>query len=92
MGASVPYEFDQCGAGDLRGERLAERLEVFLLGLAAAGGVGADRRPAEVGERREPGQHRGEGDLESGAVGLVLGVGGDEPLGRLGAGVPAAQR
>src|SRR5262245_36448683 len=50
-----PHELDQSGAGYLRGEWLAKLLEVLLLGLAAAGRVRRDRRPTEVGERRDSG-------------------------------------
>jgi hypothetical protein len=53
--------------------------------------VRLDRRPADAGQRREPGQHRGEGDVQTGALRLVLGVPRDEALGGIGAGVPAAE-
>ena len=46
-GGVCPYQLDQGGAGDLRGEQRALLLEVLLLGLAGAGRVGPDRRPAE---------------------------------------------
>jgi hypothetical protein len=85
-------QIDDRLAGLLRGERLAQLLEVLLLGLASASRVRPDRRPTEAGQRRDPRQHRGEGDAQPGAVRLVLGVGGDEALGGLGAGVPAAER
>src|SRR5262245_39585004 len=43
-GGICPYQLDQSGAGDLRGQRLAELPEVLLLGLAAASRVRPDRR------------------------------------------------
>jgi site-specific DNA recombinase len=52
-------ELDHCGTGDLRGDLRAELGDVLLEGVAGARRVGLDRRPAEVGQRRDLGQqHR----------------------------------
>jgi hypothetical protein len=68
-------EFEHGAAGFLRREWLAEALEVLGLRLGAASGIGSDGGAAEVRERGEAGPERRERDLETGAVGLVLGVG-----------------
>jgi hypothetical protein len=60
--------------------------------MAGASRVRLDRRPAEFGQGRDARQQRGEGDVKTGALGLVLGVRGDEALGGLGAGVATAER
>jgi hypothetical protein len=49
-------ELDHCGAGDLRGDFRAELRDVLLEGVAGARRVGLDRRPAEVGQRRDLGR------------------------------------
>src|SRR5437588_6817152 len=85
------HQFQQGGAGKRWRERLAHRLEVLLFGLSVASRVGLDRRPPEFGQRRDPGENRGEGDAQTGPVCLVMGVGGDEALRRFGAGVSAAE-
>src|SRR5450755_3519707 len=91
-GGICPEQLDHRGAGGLWSERLAEPARVLLLGLAAASSVGADRRPAKIGQRGDPWQYRGEGDAQFGAICLILGVGGDQALRGLGAGVSAAER
>jgi hypothetical protein len=85
------YELDQSGAGDLGRDQRAVLLEVLVQGLAGASRVRLDRRAADAGLGREVWQHRAEGDVQAGAVGLVLGVARDEALGGFGAGVPAAE-
>lgn len=84
------YQLDHGGAGNLRGERLAELAKVLLLGLAAASRVGTDRRGTEFGERREPRQHGRKRDAQTSTFCLVLRIARDEALGGLGAGVPTA--
>jgi hypothetical protein len=91
-GGICPYQLDQSSAGDLGGERRAPVLEELLHGQAGANRVGPDRWPADVGLRRDVGAHRGEGDVQAGALCLVLGVSRDEALRGLGAGVPATER
>ena len=60
-------KLDERGTGHLRGEWRPELLGVLLLGLPGARCVGPNGRPAEIGERREARQHRGEGDTEPAA-------------------------
>src|SRR5581483_2812848 len=85
-------KLDDGMAGGLRGEEL-EGLppEELVHGQARLRGVRLDRRRADPRLRREPGQHRREGDAETGAVRLLLGVAGDEALRRLGSRVAAAE-
>ena len=48
--------------------------------------------PAHVSERSHSGHHRCDGNVQPGTVRPILGVCRDEPLGRLGAGLPCAGR
>ena len=88
-----PHELDEAAPATSGVSGSAERSGVLLLGLAVASRVGPDGGPAEVGERASvAGSTAVKRDAQTGALGLVLGVGRDEALRGLGAGVATAQR
>src|SRR4051794_15693338 len=79
-GGVGPYQLDDGGAGQLRGDRRIELPEIVVEALVLAGSVGADRRPADGRLGGELGQDGGEGDAQSGALRLLLCVRRDEAL------------
>src|SRR5438874_6578646 len=91
-GGICAYELDDGCAGCLGRQRHAHTLEVLLLGLAVAERVRPDCRPADVGQRRDPGENRREPDVKIASPCFVVRVAGDESLSCFCAGVAAAER
>jgi hypothetical protein len=89
---SACAEFDQGGTGGFGGEWVAELVDVLVFGLTSASCVGLYGGPAQVGQRCQAGQHGREGEIQTDALCFVVGVGGDEALSGLRAGVAAAER
>ena len=87
------HQLDHCGAGDLRGDQRALLLEELVQRLAGASRVRLDGRLADAGLRQARwGSAAGEGDVQTVARCLVLGVPRDEALCGLGARVSTAER